>query len=172
MTRLKFVASKFFAGTIYTVLLILFLAILSLLVGLIIFGTGELIVLTDEGITLFAKHDILWRFLLAYGYAALGMTVVSTLAFLFSSLVENAIRPIISTMTVIIVFLIISNIDINFFKGIKPYLFTTYILEWREFFHDSLDFSAIIKAVAILIVHIIVFFTATAFIFKRKDILS
>ena len=139
---------------------------------MMIFGTGELIVMSNEGITLFAKNDILWRFLLAYCYAALGMTVVCSLAFLFSSLVENAIGPIISTMTVIIVFLIISNINIEFFQVVKPYLFTTYILDWREFFKNTLDIPVIMKAVSILFIHIIILFTLTAYLFKRKDILS
>ena len=172
ITRFKFVTAKFLAGAIYSSLLILFLAIVSLVAGMMIFGTGELIVMSNEGITLFAKNDILWRFLLAYCYAALGMTVVCSLAFLFSSLVENAIGPIISTMTVIIVFLIISNINIEFFQVVKPYLFTTYILDWREFFKNTLDIPVIMKAVSILFGHIIILFTLTAYLFKRKDILS
>lgn len=172
ITRFKFITAKFLAGAIYSSLLILFLAIVSLVAGMMIFGTGELIVMSNEGITLFAKNDILWRFLLAYCYAALGMTVVCSLAFLFSSLVENAIGPIISTMTVIIVFLIISNINIEFFQVVKPYLFTTYILDWREFFKNTLDIPVIMKAVSILFIHIIILFTLTAYLFKRKDILS
>ena len=172
ITRFKFITAKFLAGAIYSSLLILFLAIVSLVAGMMIFGTGELIVMSNEGITLFAKNDILWRFLLAYCYAALGMTVVCSLAFLFSSLVENAIGPIISTMTVIIVFLIISNINIEFFQVVKPYLFTTYILDWREFFKNTLDIPGIMKAVSILFIHIIILFTLTAYLFKRKDILS
>jgi len=172
VTRLKFVSAKFFAGIIYTLMLIIFLAALSLILGILIFGTGELIVLNDEGITLFAKNDILWRFLIAYSFAALGMMVVSTLAFLFSSLVENAIGPIISTMAVIIIFLIVSNINIEFFDKVRPYLFTTYILNWREFFRNNLDFSEIIKDVVILSGHIFVLFSLTAYFFNRKDILS
>ena len=172
ITRLKFVTAKFLAGAIYSSLLILFLAIVSLVAGMIIFGPGELIVMSNEGITLFAKNDIIWRFLLAYSYAALGMTVVCSVAFLFSSLVENAIGPIISTMTVIIVFLIISNINIEFFQAVKPYLFTTYILDWKEFFESTINITEISKAVAILFGHIVVLFTLTAYLFKRKDILS
>ncbi len=172
ITRLKFVTAKFLAGAIYSSLLILFLAIISLAAGMIIFGPGELIVMSNEGITLFAKNDIIWRFLLAYSYAALGMTVVCSVAFLFSSLVENAIGPIISTMTVIIVFLIISNLNIEFFQVVKPYLFTTYILDWKEFFESTINIPTITKAVAILLGHIVILFTLTAYLFKRKDILS
>lgn len=172
VSRTQVITAKFLAGILYTCLLILWLAFLSLIVGIIIFGTGELLVFGGEGIIIFEKSDILWRFLLAYGFAALGMSVIATLAFLFSSLVENSIGPIVTTMAVIIVFLIISNIQIDFFQTIKPYLFTNYILSWRLFFDSPLDASEIIKAVSILFAHIVVLFSITLLVFKRKDILT
>ncbi len=172
VSRMKIVTSKFFAGTIYTNLLILWMAVISLGLGFIIFGVGELIVLKSGTVIIFEKSDVLWRFILAYGYASLGMMVVCSLAFLFSSLVENAIGPIISTMAVIIIFIIISAINIDLFKAIKPYLFTSHILKWREFFNDPVDTFEIIKSVLILVGHIVLFFSLTAFIFRKKDILS
>jgi ABC-2 type transport system permease protein len=172
VSRMKIVTSKFFAGAIYTNFLILWLAVISLGLGFIIFGVGELIVLKSGTIIIFEKSDVFWRFLLAYGYASLGMTVVCSLALLFSSLVENAIGPIISTMAVIIVFIIVSAINIDLFQAIKPYLFTSHILKWREFFNDPVDTFEIIKSALILVGHIVLFFSLTAFIFRKKDILS
>ncbi|RPI72385.1 MAG: hypothetical protein EHM47_08395 [Ignavibacteriales bacterium] len=172
VSRMKLVTSKFLAGSIYTALLIIWLSILSLGLGMIIFSSGELIVVRPENVIIFAKDDVLWRFLLAYSFAVLSMIVVASLAFLFSSLVENAIGPIVSTMAVIIVFLIISAIDIDFFQNVRPYLFTDYMLSWRLFFDDPVDFNAVFESVSILVAHIVIFFTLAALIFKRKDILS
>ena len=172
VSRMQIVSSKFIAGMVYTGSLILFLAFMSLVVGLIIFGSGELIVTGNQSIIIFEKSDILWRFLLAYGFAILSMTVVCSLAMLFSSLVENAIGPIVSTMAVIIIFIILSAFDVEILREIRPYLFTNYMLDWREFFNDPLDFAEITKAVSVLSGHIIVFFTATSLIFHKKDILS
>jgi ABC-2 type transport system permease protein len=172
ISRNQIVTSKFISGLIYTFLLVLWLALLSLGLGIIIFGLGELIVLRSQTIIIFEVSDIFWRFLLAYGFAALSMSVVCSLAFLFSSLVENAIGPIISTMAVIIIFIIISAINIELFRSIQPFLFTKYILNWRQFFDDPVDVPKIINSVLILTGHIIVFFSAAAIIFKRKDILS
>ncbi len=172
ISRFKIVTSKFIAGAIYTNLLVLWLAIFSLVLGFIMFGIGELIVIKSSTIIIFSRDDVFWRFILGYGFAALSMMVVTSLAFLFSSLVENAIGPIVTTMAIIIVFIIISAININFFQNIKPYLFTTYMQSWRLFFDKPVDFSEIIKSVLILSGHIIVFFSAALFIFKRKDILT
>jgi len=172
VSRMKLVTSKFFAGIIYTTLLVLWLSILSLGLGTLIFGAGELIVVKPTTVIIFARNDVLWRFLLAYGFAVLSMSVVASLAFLFSSLVENAIGPIITTMAVIIVFLIVSAIEINIFQAIRPYLFTSYMLSWRLFFDDPVDVSEILKSVAVLFGHIVLFYGLAACIFKRKDILT
>ena len=172
VSRMQIVTSKYFAGLIYTGSLIFWLAFMSLAVGLIIFGDGELIVAGSQAIIIFEKSDILWRFFLAYGFAFLSMAVVCSLAMLFSSLVENAIGPIVSTMAVIIIFIILSAFDVAILRDIKPYLFTNYMMKWREFFNDPLDTFEIIKSVLVLSAHIVVFNIATTYIFLKKDILS
>jgi ABC-2 type transport system permease protein len=172
VSRIKLVASKFLAGLLYSYSLIFWLALISLGLGIIIFGTGELIVLKSTQIIIFAKNDVLWRFILAFLFASLSMSVVTGLAFLFSSLVENAIGPIIGTMAVIIVFIIISAIQINIFQTLKPFLFTTYMSSWRLLFDDNINTNEIIKSCLILVSHIILFFGTATFIFNRKDILS
>ncbi|MBK9097984.1 MAG: ABC transporter permease subunit [bacterium] len=172
VSRMQIVTSKFLGGLIYTSSLILFLAFMSLVIGLIIFGSGELIVAGSQAIIIFEKSDILWRFALAYGFAILSMMVVASLAIFFSSLVENAIGPIVATMAVIIIFIILSAFDVEILRELKPYLFTSYMMNWRDFFDDPMNYSEIMKSVFVLAGHIVVFFSATSFIFNKKDILS
>lgn len=172
VSRTSIVTAKFLAGLIYTLILIFWLAIISLGLGTVLLGTGELIVVGKDGITILAQNDVLWRFFLAYSFAFLSMSVVASIAFLFSALVENAIGPIISTMAIIIIFFIISAIDVNFFRIIKPYLFTNYLNTWRDFFSNPIDTAEIIKAILILGAHILILFGATLFFFRRKDILT
>jgi len=172
VSRFSIVTSKFAAGIIYTFLLIFVLAILCLGLGSLLLGTGDLINFSNGSIVVLAKNDVLWRFLLAYLFATLSMGVVASLAFLFSALVENAIGPIITTMAIIIVFLIISAINIGIFQDIKPYLFTNYMGAWKGFFDNPMDKYEIIKSSLILFVHIVVFYSAALIIFKRKDILT
>lgn len=172
VSRMQVVTSKFIAGKIYTISLIFWLAVMSLGMGAILFGFGELIVVKSSAIVILDRADVLWRFLLAFGFATLGMSVVSALVFFFSSLVENAIGPIIVTMAVIIVFFVVSAINIEIFRTIKPYLFTNYILSWRLFFDNPIDVGEIIKAVVVLSGHIVFLYAISAIIFKRKDVLS
>ncbi len=172
VSRFSVVTSKFFAGIIYTFLLVIWLAILSLGVGTLIFGTGELIVIKSSALIIFSKDDILWRFASAYLFAAISMSVVTSLGFLLSSLVENSIGPIITTMAIIIAFIIISAIDVSAFRNIRPYLFTNYMGAWSSLFDKPADLESVWKAIGVLSAHIIIFYSITLYIFKKKDILT
>ena len=172
VSRFNLVTAKFLAGIIYTALLILWLAIMSLGLGTILFGTGELMSLQSNALVIFARNDIFWRFLCAYGFAIVAMSVVSSLAFLLSSLVENSIGPIITTMAIIIAFFIISAIDVSVFQSIKPYLFTNYIGDWKSFFNKPPDYSSVWNSLMVLGLHIVILYGLTLYIFNRKDILT
>ena len=171
ISRHNFITAKFIAGIVFTNLLLIFMMLISIGFGILIFGTGELIVFRDK-LYVFAQDDIIWRFFLSYGFVILSMTTVLSLSILFSSLVENAIGPIISTMFVIITFLIISALNIEALDSIKPFLFTNHMSAWRDFFVNPLDFSEILFSFLVLLGHIFVFYFITVIIFKRKDILS
>ncbi len=172
ISRSTIFTAKFLAGIIYTFLLITWLAILSVGLGTLIFGTGELLNISNGVIIILSKNDILWRFLLSYAFAILSMSVIASLAFMLSALVENAIGPIISTMAIMIIFLVVSAINIDIFQSIKPYLFTNYMSSWRGFFDNPIDFSVILRSSLILFAHIIVFYSTALFLFIKKDILS
>jgi len=172
VSRFRLILAKFISGVIYTNVLVFWLAVVSLGLGIILFGVGELIVIKSSSIIIFPKYDIIWRFVLGYGFASLSMTVVASLALLLSSLVENAIGPIVTTMAIIIAFIIISAIDIEIFQKIKPFLFTNYMNSWRLLFDDPVDIPKILQSVLILAAHIVFFFGASVYVFHKKDILT
>jgi ABC-2 type transport system permease protein len=171
VSRFQVVTSKFLAGVIYTGSLLLWLFLLSFILSLILFGDGALMVFIEK-IYIFASDDVLWRFLSAYGYAYISLTMVCTLAFLFSSIVENAIGPIITTLAIIIIFTILSFLPFEVLNSFKPYFFTTYLDKWKLFFTDPVDYSTIISSWLIVISHIIILYLLTLTLFNKKDILT
>jgi ABC-2 type transport system permease protein len=172
VSRTALLLSKFFAAAIYTLLLLSFMAVLSLFVSLLVFGTGDLIILKSEMVVILDYTDVLWRYFAAFGFAALSMITVCSLAFLLSSFAENSIGPIISTMSVIIVFTILTTMDIPVFNALKPYLFTNHMLNWKGFFERPVDSAEVTKSALVLLFHIVLFLSTTIFLFRRKDILS
>jgi len=170
-SRLKFITAKAVISLVYTTLLVAFLGALSLGLGIIIFGTGDLLV-RAEGLLILAEQKAAYRFLLAYALAVLAMGVVSSLALMLSVLVENAIGPIIGTMAIVVISVIISETPISPFEKIRPFFFTTYSNVWQKAFLDPLPFSDILSSVFYLILYMLTFFSVAFFIFNRKDILS
>lgn len=171
VSRSQIVTSKFIAGLIYTNLVLGFLMLTSLFGSIALFGTGELLVLKSK-IFIFAADDVLWRFFAAYGFAVLSMSVILSLSIFFSSLVENAIGPIVATMAVLIIMLVIYTINVEALRSLRPYLFVSHMNNWMMFFSDPVDLLEIVKSAGVLVLHIAGFYGLTILIFKKKDILS
>lgn len=172
VSRIQLLMAKFTAGSLYVLLLLVWLGILSLGLGLLFFGPGDLIVLKSEEISILQSHDTLWRFMGALGIAFLSLMVVATFSLLLSCFADNSIGPIISTMSVIILFTIIGTMDIPFFDHIKPFLFTTHMVVWRNMFDQALDVQQLQTSLAVLIGHVMLFLGVSMYVFRKKDILS
>ena len=171
VSRFQVVTAKFIAGWLYVIILMAWLGLLSLGVSLIIFGSGPLLSI-GSGIVIFAENDILWRFIGAYAFAALSMMTVISISIIFSSLVQNAIGPIVSTMAVIIIFLILSAIPVDFLQSLSPYFFTSHMNRWNNFFNEEVNYTEIFNSAWILLAHIVGLYAITTYIFIKKDILS
>jgi ABC-2 type transport system permease protein len=172
VSRSHLLLSKFAAASIYTLLLLVFMALLSLGGSIGIFGTGDLIIMKSEMVVILDRADIFWRFVGAFGFAALSMITVAALAFLLSAFAENSIGPIITTMSIIILFTILTTMDIPLFNAAKPYLFTNHMLNWKGFFERPVDRMEVLKSALVLGLHILFFVSLAIYTFRRKDILS
>jgi ABC-2 type transport system permease protein len=120
----------------------------------------------------------------AFVFASFSLLTVAALGFLMSSLANNSIGPIVATISAIVFFTILSTLNIPLFNVVKPYLFTTHMNNWKEFFdiqvNDSndaitgsiLNIAKIKNSIIILTIHIALFVGAAVWIMKKKDILS
>ncbi|OSZ81783.1 hypothetical protein CAP35_00505 [Chitinophagaceae bacterium IBVUCB1] len=171
-SRTRIVLVKFVASLCYALMLITWLAVVALGLSVLIFGEGDLINLKSDSFVVLLKHDIPWRYVAAFGFAALAMATVASLALLLSSLADNAIGPIMGTMGVIVVLMIFSTLELPIFATIKQYLFTTHMIGWKGFFDDPVPYTAIARSATVLVVYTILFVGTTIFWFNRKDIKS
>lgn len=185
VSRTQYMLVKFLATIIYTMMLLVWLAILALFGSMLIFGVNDMTVFRAGGIEVISSGDVLWRYFAAFGYAAVALTTVAALAFLLSVFAENAIGPIVATMSIVIVLTILSEMNIPIYdKTIRPYLFTTHMVAWKGFFYvksteegitingSVANLPAILKSLSVLVIYIAGFLTAAIWIFKKKDILS
>ena len=185
VSRTQIILAKYFATAVYVFALLLWIAIISLVISIAVFGVNDLVVAKTSGLQLIESNDVLWRYFYAFGFAFIAMMVVAAISLLLSTLSENSIGPIVATVGIIIVCTLISEMEIPIYqKYIKPYLFTTYMLGWKGFFYigstadgetikGSIQYlPGILKSIAALLVYIVGLVSASVFIFRKKDILS
>jgi len=189
VSRTQLIMVKFAASVIFTIMLLVWMAVMALYLSLFIFGADDMLIFRVKGdesqILQITKEDIMWRYWAAFGYAAVALTVIAALAMLLSIFAENSIGPIIATVCLVIVFTVVSNINVPIIeKNVKPWLFTSYLVGWKGFFYIGVsddgqplkgtleNWPAIRNSLFILLAHIAVLLGISIWVFKRKDILS
>ncbi len=184
VSRIQLLIVKFTASVFYTLILLIWVAVLALFLSILLFGVNWLGVPRELQFNVMESDDVLWRYALAFCFAAIGLICVSSLAFMLSVFSDNSIGPIVVTVCVIIVFTILTQMQIPFYdETIKPYLFTTHMLGWKGFFYvkavDGVtekgsieNLSAIVKSATILFGYTVTFLGIAFWYFKRKNILS
>lgn len=184
VSRTRLLLSKFLASSFYTVVLLFWIAVLGLFLSMLVFGTDGMIHAKSYEIIVLNGDDIFWRYLLAFGFAAVALITVASLGFLFSVFAENSLGPIVATMSVIIVFTILTTLDIPLFQSVKHLFFTSHMIAWKGLFEMKMDaegiaipgtirnLPAILKSLGVLVLHIVLFTGAAIVIFRKKDVLS
>jgi ABC-2 type transport system permease protein len=174
-SRGRIITAKYLTALFYTAILVIFFALVCISLGLPLFGSGDLIIhhYGRFDIYFIPETEVPARIALAFFAAIWSMTVVASIAFLFSTLAENSIGPIIGTMAVVIVFLVLGNLPLDFFRTLRPYFFTTYMINlWQHFLNAPIPWQEILRSAIILGIHNAGLFLIAFFVFNRKDIKS
>ena len=170
ISRTQLLLSKFMAGGIYTLIVIVWLGFMSVIMGKMIFGTGDLMVLNSDGLVILQEADVNWRYLGGFLVAFLALFTVSSLSICLSCFTDNSIGPIVTTMSIILLFTIIGTLDVHVFDSIRPFLLTTHMASWRSFFEDPLPIQDIKNSILILFIHNILLISISIYVFNKKDI--
>jgi ABC-2 type transport system permease protein len=170
-TRNQIYLAKALSGYLYTISLVFFLALMTYVLGYFLFGSGDLIVLR-RGVTVISSNDVGWRFFFAFCSGTLSMIVVASLSMMISSFVNNAIGPIVGTISIIIGLNIIFTLGAPLFKDIIPYIFTSHFIKWQYFFDFEIETEKLKLSFLVQLGYIIVFNAIGMYNFNRKDILT
>jgi ABC-2 type transport system permease protein len=170
ISRTQLLLSKFIAGGIYTLMVIVWLGFMSVIMGKLLFGAGDLMVLNSDGLVIIQEADVNWRYLGGFLVAFLALFTVSSLSICLSCFTDNSIGPIVTTMAIILLFTIIGTLDVHVFDSIRPFLLTTHMASWRSFFEDPLPIQEIKNSVLILCIHNVILIGISMYVFNKKDI--
>tara|TARA_B100000945_G_C20277204_1_gene546880 strand:+ start:106 stop:942 length:837 start_codon:yes stop_codon:yes gene_type:complete len=169
--RSEVILSKLVIVYIYTTLMMLFFYLYTIILSLLILGTGDLAVFHD-GLLFLDSSDILWRFFLAFVISNFIMITIASLCFLFSTISKNSVTPIISTISIVFVGTAISFIPIEIFERVNPYLFTGYIDLFLTAFYNPIPKDKITFSILVSITWSFIFVSLSFYFFNKKDILD
>lgn len=171
VSRTALITAKFVSGIIYVAALVLFMAILSIGFGYLLFGKGDLLILMNT-VNIFPSNDSLWRLVAAYLFGIISMSTIAALSIFLSAITRNSLTAILGTIVIVIVLTFVALFNIPFFNILKPFLFTSYTSSWQSFFEYDQSKMTVLKDASILLVYIFGFYVATTIYFNKKDILS
>ena len=172
VSRSQVLLSKMLASATYSTALVLWLGLLSLIVGNLWLGAGDVFIFDDEGVLVLPFDVALARFAIAYLLAACMMLTVTLLTFLLSVLVTNAVGPIVGTMAILIVSMVLSALNIDNLAWLQENLFTNYFNLWQLAFHDPIPWADVRTGLLNLGSYGAIFAALSFYFFNRKDILT
>jgi ABC-2 type transport system permease protein len=159
-------ASKWGVGVIYVAIGLLLVAVGALLAGGLAFGWHAPTLLSGQTVS---AVQGLWLSLLSYLYVLVGVVCVLSLALLFATLTNSSLTAAIAALVVFIVMNILGAF--SYFDFLKPYLFTTYIDNWRGLLRQPIDWPPIEKGLLAFAIYIVALTVAAWYLFRRKDVL-
>ena len=148
ISRSHIFATKLVTAVIYLAVLTgLFLAI-TLVVGLVAVGWGELHIYPGV-LQMTAKPQYLSQkqalnaFFLAWPAGSVALMPALAMSFMVSVWVKNAINAVAASVAVYLVLYVIS--EIHFFIELRPFLFTTYVGYWRGLFREEINWPDLLQ---------------------------
>jgi ABC-2 type transport system permease protein len=172
VSRFRVLLLKYLACVIYTWALTLFIIATSLLIGIADRGVGGLIVVSpmDHVFGFFEAGPALQRFALGTGILCLVMLTISTLGFMFSCFNMKPATATILTLSVYLIDFILHSVPQ--FQDLRGYFLAHHMSIWTQCFQQQLPWGTIGRSMLYLGLFDLLFLSAGAAYFFRRDFKS
>ena len=172
ISRSRIFVTKLVTAVIYLVILAGAFLALSLLVGLVAVGWGELniypgVLQMTAKPQYLSQQQALLAFLLAWPAAGVALMPPLAMSFMVAVWVKNPINAVAASVAVYLVLYVIS--EIHFFNELRPYLFTTYIGYWRALFREQINWLDLLRDGAKLLAFSFAFLAAAYHRFRVRQ---
>ncbi len=165
--RWAVVTAKIAASFVHALMLVTVLGGVSLLLGLLVFGPGDLVV-PHGGFRLFDQSEALVRLGVAYALVAATMFSVAAIAVFCSTIFEHPL----TASGVTITFLIVSGVLmlIPYFDWLAPYLLTKHFDSFHHVFEKHIAWDKIQVDLTYVGAYTAAALAGTLAVFCRKDV--
>ncbi len=168
VSKLNFILSKYIVSIVFTLLIVLLLAVSTFFVSYWIFGRGDLVVYLD-GLNFFESEEAFYRLIYAFVSGANSMIFFSVVSLTLAVILKDATK----TWIVSAIFLICSNLllKIDFQNEFLNELFFSKLTDsWQYFFYYKIPYSTIYFKNFMLFGYTLITMIIGIIIFKRRDI--
>jgi len=168
ISKWKFILSKYIVAILFTLTIVLFLAITSFLFSYAIFGKGDLIVYIDT-LNFFESSDAFYRIKYAFLFGGISMVFFSVVSLTLAIILEETTKTWIAAAF----FLIISNIllKVNFSNYfLDNWLYVKLTDTWQYLFYFEIPWNKIYWNTSLIIVYTFITMIIGIVIFNKKDI--
>jgi ABC-2 type transport system permease protein len=178
--RTRLLGAKMVALAVYVTAAIVIVVLTSLVLGVILFGTGGTPGVAGPGgqptgVTSLSGQSLSssglgLRLLGAVSYIVVSMLGFAAITVFLSTLSDSALGAALGGLAVLITSSVLETLDAA--ASVKPYLPTHYWLSWIDFFRDPVLWRTIDHGLLLQAGYIVVFFGAAWANFATKDITS
>lgn len=168
VSKWKFLAAKYAAATIFTVSVVIVLAVTAFLFSYGIFGRGDLVVYMDS-LNFFSSHDAFKRLIYSFLSGMLTMIFYSSLCLTLAVFLKDALK----TWLISILFLILTNLSgqLQFnLPGWDYWFFPRLVTTWRKFFNFEIPWEQLWVSHLLLVILTILVIAVGMFQFQKNDI--
>ena len=165
--RTRLLAVKYAAITVFSLAACLVVAVMSLIMGLILFHAGQVTLLSGTTVSLWSG---VLRVLLVAVYAAVAMMSLGAIGLAASTLTQHPVGAIAGLLVITVASEICDQI--NQLSAIHPYLPTHFWLAWDGLFRSPADFSGVEHGLVAFAVYAAIFVTIAWAKLSSADVTS
>lgn len=165
--RTRLLGVKFLAITIFAFIATLVVVVVGAVIGLILFGGGNMTLLSGSQISL---GEGLFRVLLTTCYLAVGFAALGAVGLFVSTLTEQPIAAMIAVVILNVAMFILDSLPQ--FSWLHPWLLTHWWMSFGDLFRDPIAWPGLIRGLLTAAGYAAVFWLAAWSRFGNKDVTS
>jgi ABC-2 type transport system permease protein len=167
--RSRLILAKIVTMTGYNLLFIVVLAVFALVPAVLIFGTGDIMVL-NGGLQFLLEDSFFWRYGLSVLFAMIAMTAFSSLSMYAALYFKDSLTAILVSFGILILHTLFQSFTFEVSSVWQNLLFTFHMSNWQLLFMTEVPWDQLYISIVFLLLFTLVLSILSVLRFKKMNI--
>ncbi len=167
--RSRLILAKIVTMTGYNLLFIVVLAVFALVPAVLIFGTGDIMVL-NGGLQFLLEDSFFWRYGLSVLFAMIAMTAFSSLSMYAALYFKDSLTAILVSFGILILHTLFQSFTFEVSSVWQNLLFTFHMSNWQLLFMTEVPWDQLYISIVFLLLFTLLFSIMSVLRFKKMNI--